>query len=264
MKEIQDYLEKELKQLKESLAIAEKYRRDTEENKKTLYINKRGNHFQYYILNQHGKREYVKAEKIDEIKRMATSDYYKKVLKKSQEQIKAIEKFIGKYEENAISNIYEELSEGRRQLITPLILSEDQFIQQWLQQHQGMQNTYEMKGKYTTDKGELVRSKSEKILADMFYKYNIPYQYEPALKLKNGNTIYPDFVLLNVKQRKTYYWEHLGLASEETYASKNMEKLGGYEINGVEINKNLIITIESEKYPLDIRFVEKKVKDYLL
>ena len=76
-----------------------------------------------------------------------------------------------------------------------------------------------------TKRGEYVRSKSEKILADLFYENGIPYQYEPAFRLINGKLVYPDFVLLNVRERKTFYWEHYGLASDETYSTKNIDKL---------------------------------------
>ena len=50
---------------------------------------------------------------------------------------------------------------------------------------------------FYTKKGEYVRSKSEKILADMFYDLNIPYEYECQLILRNGYEYYPDFTFIS-------------------------------------------------------------------
>ena len=49
---------------------------------------------------------------------------------------------------------------------------------------------------YYTIKGERVRSKSEKIIADELYRYQIPYKYEFPLTLATHNRniqLYPDF-----------------------------------------------------------------------
>ena len=62
---------------------------------------------------------------------------------------------------------------------------------------------------YETKKNELVRTKSEMMLADMYYELGIPYRYEAQLLLKNGKKKYPDFTLLKTKitnllQTKTF------------------------------------------------------------
>ena len=43
-----------------------------------------------------------------------------------------------------------------------------------------------------TEKGEYVRSKSEKIIADTLTKNNINYVYELPLRLKGYGTVKPD------------------------------------------------------------------------
>lgn len=116
---------------------------------------------------------------------------------------------------------------------------------------------------YYTSRGGFVRSKSEKIIADALEKYNIPYQYEPVLEL-GYNTVYPDFVVLNVRTRKTIYWEHLGIVSDMEYATKNFIKIQNYEKNGYLLGKDLIITMESSDIPMNIKLVEQKIKEFLL
>lgn len=48
--------------------------------------------------------------------------------------------------------------------------------------------------KHPTLQGEYVRSKSEALLANIFFYHNIPYQYEKPLIL-NSRTLLPDFTL---------------------------------------------------------------------
>ena len=53
-----------------------------------------------------------------------------------------------------------------------------------------------------TEKGEAVRSKSEKIIADKLYMKEIPYVYEQPLYLKGYGYVVPDFKILNVRTKK--------------------------------------------------------------
>ncbi|MBR5953238.1 MAG: hypothetical protein IKZ85_08190 [Pseudobutyrivibrio sp.] len=78
------------------------------------------------------------------------------------------------------------------------------------------------------------------------------------------NTIYPDFVALNIRTRKTIYWEHLGIVADIEYATKNFKKIQGYEKNGYLLGRDLIITMESAEAPIDVKLVEKKIKEFLL
>ena len=227
----------------------------------TISFSKRKTGYQYYIYHSDGSRTYLKKSII---KNMAQHEYYRDLKDAVTRQISALEQFLADYNAETINKVYENRSHAKQILIEPLIQPDAEFIQQWYQQNPGNQNPFPEKGKYITDKGEYVRSKSEKILADMFYKHNVPYQYEPALKLKSGRTVYPDFVLLNTKERKTYYWEHLGLAAEDDYASKNLEKINMYEKNGVVAGENLLISMETEFSSLDIKQIEQKIKDKLV
>ena len=91
------------------------------------------------------------------------------------------------------------------------------------------------KSKYihVTDKGERVISKSEVIVANMLARYGIKYSYEKPLKLEGRDQpIKPDFTI--EYNGKTYYWEHLGMLSQESYRNKWMLKLELYRKNNIE------------------------------
>ena len=52
-----------------------------------------------------------------------------------------------------------------------------------------------------TEKGERVRSKSEKIMADYFYRNGIFYKYERPLYLPGVGIVYPDFTFAIISVR---------------------------------------------------------------
>lgn len=115
-----------------------------------------------------------------------------------------------------------------------------------------------------TEKGESVKSKSEKIIADKLNMMNVPYCYEVPLYMKGYGYVKPDFKVVNVVTRKEYYWEHFGLMSDEEYAKKAIKKINMYENNGFILGENLIATFELEKCPLDTRNVEKIIRNFLI
>ncbi len=233
------------------------------EPKKIIISGNRGKSI-YILVDENKKHHYIKSKDMDIVKQHVRLDYNSRVKNKLYEQQKLLEYFIKKYEENPLDTIYEKFCDGRKRLIVPLIDSKQQFIKKWYEQHPGNQNTYETPGVYCTKQGEYVRSKSEKILADLFYDYGVPYQYEPAFQVFNHNTYYPDFVLLNIRERKTYYWEHFGLGSDKLYSDKNFEKLSKYEKSGLVLGENLLVSIEAKDMVLDVKAVEEKIKKYLL
>lgn len=76
-----------------------------------------------------------------------------------------------------------------------------------------------------TEKGEAVRSKSEKIIADKLYMKEIPYVYEQPLYLKGYGYVVPDFKILNVRTKKEYYLEHFGMMDDYEYAKNAIKKI---------------------------------------
>ena len=78
------------------------------------------------------------------------------------------------------------------------------------------------------------------------------------------STVYPDFVALNLRTRKTIYWEHLGMTSDIEYAVKNFKKIQAYEKYGYWQGRDLITTMESSDEPIDVKLVEEKIREFLL
>ena len=114
-----------------------------------------------------------------------------------------------------------------------------------------------------SEKGERVRSKSEKIMADYFFRNGIAYKYECPLYLKGMGTVYPDFTFLSVKTGEEMYWEHNGRVDDPAYARKMIRKFNAYENNGIFPGERLILTYETEQTILITGKIEQLVDRYL-
>ncbi|TDT44567.1 ATP-dependent exoDNAse (exonuclease V) alpha subunit [Halospina denitrificans] len=75
--------------------------------------------------------------------------------------------------------------------------------------------------------GDMVRSKSEVIIANMLHERDITFWYEKPLKAADGTMYLPDFTLQVGGEE--YYWEHLGLLSQPEYEEHWKEKESWYE-----------------------------------
>ncbi|MCR5402309.1 MAG: hypothetical protein K6E91_00605 [Butyrivibrio sp.] len=220
---------------------------------------------QYYLKKMGDDKEhYIPKIEMNKIKLLVQRDYDEKVKKIVEEMINRLDKFNRAFDVDIIDRAYTNLSAGRRELIDPILPTRQMIIEEWYKNHPGNMNTFEIKHEFMTIKGEAVRSKSEKMIADYLSRKGIPYVCESEVVLKDGRKVYPDFAALNVKKNKTIYIEHLGLVSQERYATKNFYKLIDYEDVGIVLGDNLIITIETEERPLDMKVAEKKIASFLL
>ena len=210
------------------------------------------------------KYSYVRQSDLAPIKKLVQKQYEERLQKALLTNRSRLARFIKNYDYDFVDQIYQKSAFARKQYISPIIEPRDEFIKDWYEQHPGGMNPYDDPPERDTLRGEKVRTKSEQILADTFYRLGIPYQYEPEFVLNTGYCKYPDFVLLNVIQRKTYYWEHMGLTDEFDYATKNFKKLLVYERNGLILGENLILSLETEDMQLDMKMVDRKIREYLL
>ena len=82
---------------------------------------------------------------------------------------------------------------------------------------------------HRTKRGDLVRSKSEVIIANELLAQSVDrYEYEAPLVLPDGRTLYPDFTVMDDDTGERYYWEHLGLLHNPDYAIRWTRKLDAY------------------------------------
>jgi ATP-dependent exoDNAse (exonuclease V) alpha subunit len=85
---------------------------------------------------------------------------------------------------------------------------------------------------HRTDRGELVRSKSELLIANLLHQMGVTYTYEVPFTGADGRTVKPDFTVLT-DLGETVLWEHLGMLTDPRYRAKWEQKAKWYAANGV-------------------------------
>lgn len=78
------------------------------------------------------------------------------------------------------------------------------------------------------------------------------------------NVIFPDFTLLNLRTRKTFYHEHFGMMDDPVYCQSAIWKINSYMSNGIFPGKGLLLTFESSDCPLDMRILDGLIDNYLI
>lgn len=235
---------------------------------------------QYYHLTdpKDFNGSYIPRAQNQLIKKLAQKDYDLKLIKLLKAQLRALDKLLDvtttksfaetagvtTITESKIAQLYSKLNHTRQSLITPVTLTDAQYIEEWQNISWQGRSFSEESPDYTTARGERVRSKSEVIIADTLNRLHVPYRYEYPIKLKGGQTFYPDFRCLNVRTCREFIWEHFGMMDDADYLKKALLKLQLYNDNDYFPGINLIITMESLGSPIKNRQFEQIIKNYLL
>ncbi len=258
-------------QLKEKVKEMDKIKLEVEKSikkapKGSLVLSKSNGVTQYYHKTEstQKKGKYLSSKNKKIIAALAQKDYDLRFLELIKKQKTQIDKAIKLLSDIDLTTIYSELPEARKRHVKPYILTDEQYIEQWLGVQYTGKDFFDDTPEIMTERGERVRSKSEKILADKFYSMGIPYRYEYPVQLKGYGTVYPDFTLLNVRERKEFYLEHFGMMDDPEYSEKAIKKLEDYAKNGIYIGKNLLVTLETRHKPLDMKVVEQMIKEFIL
>ncbi len=270
MTQFESYYQQQLKQLDFIIEKTTKYLATAPPG--SLHVQRSHNTIQYMWRNTTPtiNEQYIKRSEILLAQQLAQKDYAKKLLTFAEKKRRELLVLNQQYNWDEIAQFHKQLSPERQALITPFILSDSEYSILWLQKNNHLAaanpNKYllDPDNGFHTENHELVRSKSEKILADKFFMMDIPYIYEKPLSLSNKQKFYPDFTLLNKRTRQEFYWEHLGLMDDPVYCENALKKISTYQNNGFFLGKNLLITYEGYSLHLDIKSVESLIAEFLL
>jgi hypothetical protein len=234
-----------------------------------LRVDRGGGYVSYYWMKDEPRETshagiYLKKSENTLITSLAQKDYARAVVRKSAEQIAIINRFLKKFEPEAIEQIYADLIEERKALVNPIAMPADDYAKQWQSIPYERKPFLDSEAEIYTEKGERVRSKSEKIIADKLMLMGIPYKYECPLNLKGIGKVYPDFTVLNVRTRREYYWEHLGMMDQAEYCKKALSRMEVYEKNGLMPGKGLLLTHETKDHPIQTGIVVNMINRFLV
>lgn len=252
--------------------IQEKQKALQEADKDRLYASQHKNTTQFYRVTPEGTRVYLKKKDV-RIQRLSQKEYDEDILTAAVKEERLISRLNTLYEEEAEPEAqYEKLQIYKRAYVVPIRETDSDYIKRWLAEPYaklGIRDGYgrESKSYYSTDRGEVFRSKSEMIIANMLREKGIPYRFECPLNLKEPEfhsmqTVYPDFTILRISDRQEIYWEHLGMLDDPDYLARNLRKIRLYEMNGYFPGQNLILSSETAYMPLDTRVIEQMITVY--
>jgi hypothetical protein len=228
-----------------------------------LRISKDKNKPRYYQCIDDNNGIYIPRSNKELPKLLAQKTYNRIVVKKVEARLKQIEKILQDYTDDEIERIYTSMHKERQFLVTPIEATWNQLLMEWYKEEYQGKEFKEGMPVILTEKGERVRSKSEKILADYFYRKNILYKYEKPLYLKGYGTVYPDFTFLSRKAGEEIYWEHEGMMDKQEYARTAVRKIESYQINNIYPGDRLILTFETEHSILNSKIIESLADRYL-
>ena len=270
MKKYIELLQIEREQLENRIRILEKRISHAPEGMLRIAHNKGVPQFYKRFVSNDTIGEYISKKKMDEIKALAQRDYDQKLLSLYLNKKRQIDRFLeGQLDaagEERLDDreIYSSLSRDRKDLIQPLEVDDETYIRLWESVTYQGKDFGENVPELFSEKGERVRSKSEKLIADKLYMMGVPYRYEYPLQSEIGRNIYPDFTLLNVSNRKEYIWEHFGMMDNAEYCQKAIKKLNQYIRMGIYPGERLLVTYETSQMPIDMLVVKTMVEKYFL
>ena len=257
LKQLEKEIEKQIKRLNERIKKAPEG---------SLRISRKWNKNQYYHRHDssNGPGIYITHQNKPFAARLAQKDYDTRLLTALKDQKEAIDRFLKDFDPDAAQQVFTHLTAARQALVTPEFLSDEEYIEQWMNEPYERLGFKKDEPEFYTAKGERVRSKSEILIADALMRNNIPYRLE--FPVFDGKIIIgaPDFKCLNVRLRKVYYWEHLGKLGDPGYANRNVKKLDKYALADDFDETELILTFETDSHPLNTRVIEEKIRKYLL
>lgn len=264
-------MEKEI--IKMELALQQKLLSDSEmlianSPEGTLQVRERKRGMSYYQVHKEKNGRVWKNvhrninDKPDIINALTAKKVAEKRISKCKSNINLLINMLEKYEPCSFDDILGDLPEKYQ---TVEKKHRDYLMEKWKNAPFNQCSKDPERHIHETHIGELVRSKSEVIIANALYSYGIPFHYEEQFPYPDdsGRYFYPDFVIMLPDGRKLY-WEHFGMLSKFSYCQHNAEKLYHYQTHGVHIGKNLIITQDDAKGSCNSAFICKIIEDYIL
>lgn len=140
----------------------------------SLRLSKTKKWVQYYCILPGQKKNGVYIPKAEEklIYKLAQKGYDEKIVKLAEKRLAQIKRLTKDYEEEELEKIFLNEHKEKQKLIQPVEPTWEQRITEWISEDYKGKEFQEDMPVILTGKGERVRSKSEKILADYFYRNN--------------------------------------------------------------------------------------------
>ncbi len=271
-----------IKKLEQIISLSEQMLENAP--KGTLFIKNINGIDRYYYGESSKSATYLGNNKTETIRKLQEKNYYKELKKTAEtelETLKKIKKLKSKIK--SVEKVYFDIPKNKRTLIKPYIPAEIEEAQKKIEKELKLWEKEKLIRRgipkdlnLITLNGERVRSKSELIIADRLKNAGVPYYYEGKYVFVDDeinstkyfyesefDVFFPDFKVLNTRTGELLFWEHFGLMDNPEYCDSAQFKIETYAKHGFVMGKNLIISMESSKHSLNIKYIDKLIETYL-
>ncbi len=255
MKTIIKMLEAEVKKCAKFVQLARRKLAKLPEGR--LKVSHRGDRNYFYHYSD-GKYSYVKTSDTKMISGLASRAKYETILGRCERFVAAATPFLAILKHDDWRDYLDEIGAATAELADKEIVSDEEYARIWEADYP--LTAADVEHTILTKKGDYVRSKSEKIIADSLFDMNIPYRYEARLNFGN-RPLLPDFTILDRENRREIIWEHFGMLENSQYASHTVEKLALYAKCGYYLYDNLLCTFETSAFKFPVELIEKVLKE---
>lgn len=235
-----------------------------------LEISKSHNSYQFYCKQNNSKENGQRAQKrylgrneSEVVHQLAQQSYNQNARLLISKRIKQLKKLLEGFHSDELDRLYDTLHPLRKKLVQPLLPTNQQKLESWKNQSFQPKSIRNVQEALYTNKKERVRSKSEKILADLFSAKGVDYKYESPLILPDGLRIYPDFTFYHPEKQVEIYWEHFGMMDVPEYANNAIRRIALYESAQIFLGERLLVTFETSQCTLNLHSAEALIQRHL-
>ena len=214
-----------------------------------------------------GEKSYIHKDNKDLAYLLCLNAYAPKLKKNLLKRLRLLKQYRYFSENNILTDIENNFSEYQKPYLKPIYKSYKDLSTEWLNENYDRKELEITPNTLTTNRGDIVRSKSECLIANFLHQRKIAYRYEASFDMVDyerfGNKfirkVYPDFTILHPKTREIIIWEHFGMMDNSDYSKSALMKINSYIINGCIPGINLICTFESLDVNLNGSAVNKLI-----
>ncbi len=204
------------------------------------------------------KRIYLPKSDEAEAKSLAKKLYFRRLLADKKNELKCISYYVKNRTDEEYSSLLLDTSPYKT-----LLLDDEGTEENWEYALYNKSIDHPEHLIVPAPKGEMVRSKSEAMIAQELFSHGIPYRYEEIHDIYDY-PIATDFTIMNPRTHKIVLWEHFGRADDPDYQKTIDMKMYRYIRAGYLPGENMITTFEDSVHPLSYIKVEEIVRMYFL
>lgn len=243
--------------------LADDYNKYSTSPEGVLWRNKRNGKYYYYQATKNNSKCTRKSVNKDPemLRALARKGYLKVEISALENNIRILQKTLAGYESPFMDDLLERLPTQYRALPESYFMEHGISRCKWSTDYE--KSDYKSEElRHTTSRGLKTRSKSELLIAEKLYDYNVAFRYEPVMRI-GSRSIIPDFEII-AADGSTFIWEHCGRTFDAAYMEKHYEKMKLYASIGIVPWKNLIITYDDENGNIHLGIIDSEIQNKLV